>query len=362
MFALPNNTIMNIRPLNLLLFCFFYSLIAHSQDNNKPAKKYQVALVGFYNLENFFDTINDPAKNDEDFLPDGANHYTSSVYWDKISKLSEVISLIGTDITPDGLAIMGCAEVENDTVLNDLVHSRKLVSRGYRIVHYNSPDVRGIDVGLLYNPKYFTPGFSEPLFVPLIEPSGAYHYTRDVLYVEGKFLGEPVYIFVNHWPSRRGGEEASAPSRAIAAQVSRHKIDSITKINPEAKIVLMGDLNDDPVSPSVANIIGAKGDRAEVTPGKMFNPWMSFYKEGIGTLAYQDAWNLFDQIIISYGWLNKNQTGFFYKDAHIFSKPWMINQEGRYKGYPKRTFDFNKYIGGYSDHFPTYTVFLKEMK
>jgi len=344
------------------LFSLFISFIASGQEKAKPEKKFQVALIGFYNLENFYDTIDDPSKNDEEFLPMGANHYNGAVYKDKISKLSDVISLIGTDVTPDGLALMGCAEIENDTVLTDLVHSVKLVDRGYKIVHYNSPDIRGVDVGLLYNPKYFKPGFSEPLFVPLKEPDGAPHYTRDVLYVEGLLLGEPVYIFVNHWPSRRGGEEASAPARAIAAQVDKHKIDSLIKINPDAKIVMMGDLNDDPVSPSVVNVIGAVGDKKDVTRGKMFNPWTAYYKQGIGTLAYNDAWNLFDQIILSSGWLDKNQPGFFFKEARIFSKPWMMQQDGRYRGYPKRTYDFNKYIGGYSDHFPTFTVFLKELK
>jgi hypothetical protein len=344
----------------LFLVCsvlFFFN--AFAQEKEKAEKKYQVALVGFYNLENFYDTIDDPAKNDEEFLPNGANHYTGAVYNDKVSKLSEVISQIGTDVTPDGLALMGCAEIENDTVLNDLVHTPKLISRGYKIVHYNSPDVRGVDVGLLYNPKYFTPVKSEPLFVPLVEPNGTPRYTRDVLFVEGKLLGETIFIFVNHWPSRRGGEEASAPARALAAQQARHKIDSLTKINPEAKIILMGDLNDDPVSPSVTNVIGAKSDRKDVKPGGMFNPWTTFYKEGIGTLAYNDSWNLFDQIIISDGWLHKEQPGFFFKEARIFSKPWMIQQEGRYKGYPKRTYDFNRYIGGYSDHFPTYEIFLR---
>lgn len=346
----------------LILFnVLMFSLFAVAQEKKSPEKKFQVALIGFYNLENFYDTINDPGKNDEEFLPEGANHYTGAVYRDKIGKLSEVISQIGTDISPDGLAIMGCAEIENDTVLTDLVHSPRLDKRGYKIVHYNSPDIRGVDVGLLYNPKYFSPRFSESLFVPLFEPDGAPRFTRDVLYVEGMLLGEPVYIFVNHWPSRRGGEEASAPSRAVAAGVSKHKIDSIVKLNPDAKIILMGDLNDDPVSPSVAKVIGAAGNRESVKPGGMFNPWTNYYKQGIGTLAYQDSWNLFDQIILSSGWLRKDQPGFYFKEARIFSKPWMMQQDGRYKGYPKRTYDFNRYIGGYSDHFPTFTVFYKQV-
>jgi hypothetical protein len=179
--------------------------------------------------------------------------------------------------------------------------------------------------------------------------------------VYGIFNGEGLYVFVNHWPSRRGGEEASAPFRAIAAGVCRHAIDSIIGLNPNAKIVLMGDLNDDPVSPSVAVVLHATGDPKQVQRGDLYNPWVGYYKQGIGTLAYNDSWNLFDQIMLSSAFLDKNQKGFFFKEAKIFSKPWMIQQSGRYKDYPKRTYDFNKYIGGYSDHFPTYIELLKEV-
>ena len=332
------------------------SFAAHAQE-----KKYKVAIVGFYNLENLYDTIDDPSKDDAEFLPGGSYRYTGAVYKDKLTHLSDVISLIGADAFPDGLAVMGCAEIENDTVLNDLARTPKLVSRHYKIVHHNSPDIRGVDVALLYNPKYFTPKYSAPLFVELFEADGSTpRYTRDVLYVEGQLMGEPVHIFVNHWPSRRGGEEASAPYRAIAAGVCRHKMDSIFEKNPNAKVILMGDLNDDPVNLSMTKVIKAKGDVKEVGSGEMYNPWMGYYKQGIGTLAYNDAWNLFDQIVISPAWLDKNQKGLFYKEAGIFKKPWMIQQGGKYKGYPKRTYDFNNYMGGYSDHFPTYLVLLKQ--
>jgi hypothetical protein len=336
-------------------------IVISTFSSEAQEKKYQVVVVGFYNLENLFDTINDPSKDDGEFLPDGSYRYTGKIYKDKLQHLSDVISLIGTDASPEGLAVMGCAEVENDTVLNDLVRMPKLEGRHYKIVHYNSPDIRGVDVGLLYNPKYFTPKYSASLFIPLFESDEVTpRYTRDVLYVEGLLLGEPVFIFVNHWPSRRGGEEASAPYRGIAAGVCRHKIDSIIKINPDAKIILMGDLNDDPVNTSMTKVIGAKGDMRDVKRGDIYNPWMSYYKNGIGTLAYNDAWNLFDQIVISSAWLDKTQKGLFYKGAGIFKKPWLIQTTGKYKGYPKRTYDFNKYMGGYSDHFPTYIILLKQ--
>ena len=349
---------MKIKICNFFLFVF---VIVCSHYSVAQGKKFKVAVVGFYNLENFFDTINDPKINDEEFLPDGAYHNTGEVYLDKIRHLATVISQVGTEFTPDGLAMMGCAEVENEGVLRQLIHDSLLVNRHYSIVHYDSPDLRGIDVGLIYNPKYFTPKFSKPLFVKLPDDNGKPHFTRDVLYVYGLLNGEPVNVFVNHWPSRRGGEEASAPFRAMAAGVCKHAIDSITGLNPDAKIILMGDLNDDPDSPSVAVVLHAKGESKDVLQGDLFNPWMASYKNGIGTLAYNDSWNLFDQIIISSAFLNKDQKGFFFKEAKIFSKPWMIQQSGRYKGYPKRTYDFNKYIGGYSDHFPTYIELLKEV-
>ena len=339
----------------VLLVCF--SLKSYAQKSN-----YSISVVGFYNLENFYDTIDDPNVKDEEFLPGGTKHYTGEVYLDKVQHLANVISLIGTDKTPDGLALMGCAEIENESVLHDLANTPQLVKRGYKVIEYPSPDERGIDVALLYNPKYFVPESSEPLFVDLREPDGSQRKTRDVLFVTGKFNGERIFVFVNHWPSRRGGEEASAPGRAKAAGVSKHKIDSITAINPDAKILLMGDLNDDPVSPSVAVVIGAKGDKDQVQRGGMYNPWVKRFKEGIGTLAYNDSWNLFDQIMLSSGFLDTKQDGVFYHEAEIFSKPWMTQTTGRYKGYPKRTYDFDKYAAGYSDHFPTYIVLLKKVK
>jgi len=337
------------------------SIAAISHVSNAQDKKYKSALIGFYNLENLFDTIDGP-NNDAEFLPGGANRYNASVYRDKLGKLSDVISQIGTDISPEGLVVMGCAEIENETVLMDLVSQQSVKDRRYRIVHYDSPDERGIDVALIYNPKYFTVKHSEKLFVPLPMVDSVARYTRDILYVFGLLDGEPLHLFVNHWPSRRGGEEASAPWRMIAAGVVKHKSDSILNTDPGAGIIIMGDLNDDPISPSVARVLNAKGRKEAVMEKDLYNPWMDYYKNGNGTLAYNDAWNLFDQIIISEGLLNKDEDGFYFADAHIFKKDFLVQKTGRFKGYPKRTYNFNKYVGGYSDHFPTYIVFLKEVK
>jgi hypothetical protein len=341
--------------LPLTLLCYITTSPAQNQS-------YKVSLIGFYNLENLFDTINQPDVKDEEFTPTGANKYTAEVYLDKLDKLSEVISLIGLEDSPDGPAILGFAEIENRSVLKDLVKHPKIKDRNYRIVHYDSPDLRGIDVGLLYNPKYFKVKKSESLFVPLFENDSTPIFTRDILYVFGLFDGEPLHLFVNHWPSRRGGEERSAPLRMKAASIAKAKIDSIISISPNAKIILMGDLNDDPISPSVIKTLGAKIDSSQVQQGDLYNPWNDFYKKGIGTLAYNDAWNLFDQIIISSAFLEKEQKGLRYRKAVIFSKPFMFEKTGRYKGYPKRTYSWGQYIGGYSDHFPTYIVLVKKVK
>ncbi len=342
------------------LLVALFVLILHYQEVSAQQKQYSVGVVGFYNLENLFDTINQPDVNDEEFTPEGTNLYTGKVYLDKLSKLEEVLSQIGTDITPDGLSVFGVAEIENESVLKDLANQPKLKSRSYQIVHYNSPDERGIDVALMYNPKYFNVLGSQALNVPMIGSDGKPHATRDVLYVYGTYGGERMHFFVNHWPSRRGGEEASAPGRALAASVAKSKIDSIMKSDPDSKVVLMGDLNDDPVSPSVTKVLGAKGDKEKVKQSELYNPWVDYYKDGIGTLAYNDAWNLFDQIMVSQAFLPKEQKGFFLQKALIFRKEFMMQNSGRYKGYPKRTFDFGVYMGGYSDHFPTYLVLLKE--
>lgn len=349
--------------LSFMKKTFLFALLATCLLTVSAQKKnYKPIIVGFYNLENLFDTLDNTLINDEEFLPNGPRNYNGTIYFDKLNKLATVISQMGTEMNGDGPALLGVAEVENDTVLNDLVKHKLIEKRNYKIVHYDSKDFRGIDVGLLYNPKYFTVEASDKLYVQLPGGSKDAYYTRDILWVKGKLDGETIHIYVNHWPSRSGGEKRSAPGRNAAAKVCRNHIDSIAKLEPNAKVVVMGDLNDDPINESIANILGAKGKQSDVQKGGLFNPWMDMYKKGVGTLAYQDAWGLFDQIIISQSWLDKNQSGLFYYQQHIFFKEYLVENQGRYKGYPMRTWDGNTYRGGYSDHFPTYLVMLKDEK
>jgi len=339
--------------LLILVFLFF-------QKANCQKQLYKTAIVAFYNLENFYDTIHNPAINDTEFFPNSEKHYNTAVYLTKTSHLATVISQIGTDVNADGPALLGVAEIENDTVLNDLINEPALLKRHYHFIHYDSPDPRGVDVALIYNPKYFTVDTSYRLRVKL--QSGKYYFfTRDILYVKGKLNGETVHILVNHWPSRLGGEQRSEGSREAAAAIAKKQIDLILKNDSTAKIILMGDLNDDPVNASVAKVLGAKANMADVKQNDLYNPWVDLYKKGIGTIAFGDAWGLFDQIILSYEWLDKKQDGFFFYQPHVFNKDFMMENTGRYKSYPMRTWDGNNYRGGYSDHFPSYIILLKRV-
>jgi hypothetical protein len=344
------------------LFFLFFCCIALNVFGQQ--KNYKAAVIAFYNCENFYDTLNDPKTNDEEFTPHGERNYNSKIYWNKVEKLATVVSQIGADASPkiaDGPAILGVAEIENDNVLNDLTHHPLLKERNYKFVHYDSKDIRGVDVALIYNPKYFTITDSKALFVKLPSGSKDSYYTRDVLWVRGKLDGEIVNVYVNHWPSRLGGEERSAPARAAAALVCKNHMDSIFKVDGEQKAIIMGDLNDDPVSPSITKVLKAKAKIEDVTPEGIYNPWTDLYKKGIGTLAYQDAWGLFDQIMITYKWLDKKQDGFFFYQQFVFNRDFLKENQGQYKGYPMRTWDGLLYRGGYSDHFPTYIVMLKRI-
>ena len=340
-----------------LLACLF----ALNSSANAQQNRYKVSLVGFYNLENLYDTVNNPRKNDEEFLPESVRQYNTRIYYDKLGRLSDVISQLGTDVNPEGVALLGVSEIENDTVLTDLVNTPKLKERKLKFVHYDSPDFRGVDVGLLYNPKYFTVVSSAPLFVKIPGGSKDAFYTRDILYVKGLLGGDTIHVYVNHWPSRSCGEERSMPARAAAAQVAKNHIDSLMAVNPNSKVILMGDLNDDPISPSLTKVLKAKSRATETKSNDMFNPWHDLYRKGIGTLAYQDAWGLFDQILVSGALLDKDQNGFFYQKSTIFNKDFLVQKTGKYRGYSKRTWDGTTYNYGYSDHFPVYIMLLQKV-
>lgn len=348
-----------------ILFAISFLLIANqsfAQKGKGKEKQYKAGVIGFYNVENLFDIYDDEEINDEEFLPDGGRNWTKDKYEEKLGNMARVISEVGTDISPDGLAIMGTSEVENLSVLEDLVKEEAIKDRNYEIVHYDSPDKRGIDCAMIYNPKYFKVTESKPLPVILYKEDGSRKYTRDILFVKGEFDGETIYVLVNHWPSRSGGEKRSRPFRNAAAKVCKDTIDNILKVDPNAKFYIMGDLNDDPISPSVKKIMQGVNKPEKVTLKNLYNPMLDFFKKGHGTLAYRDAWSLFDQILMSKACLKGNTDGYFLHKTKVFKKSYMIQKTGQYKGYPFRTFGGGEYQGGYSDHLPVYVVLLKEVE
>ena len=302
----------------IFLTGLFASLIAVACFAQKPYK------VVFYNFENLFDTIHDPGVLDEEFTPEGPKKWNSAKYTRKIGNLERVLFDIAAE-DKDYPVVIGVSEIENRSVMEDVIAQPKLAPGNYRIVHYDSPDARGVDVD-----------------------------------------SEPFFFLVSHWPSRLGGKEASAPKRLAAAKQVKHIVDSVTAANPATKVVVMGDLNDDATDDSIVEGLRAKGKIKEVGKGDMFNPFIGLLKAGYGTLAYRDEWNLFDNIIVSEN-LATGSTGSlkiqpagnskFY--GGIFRRPYMIQKEGQYKGYPLRTFVGNDFQGGFSDHFPVYIYIAK---
>lgn len=327
-----------------------------SQDLDK-SKQYFVGCVGFWNVENLYDTIDGP-NDDAEYLPKSANLWNTERYKTKLDHLGQVISEMGTEVTPDGVAVLGLCEIETKGVLEDLVKTPKLKTRNYQIVHYDSPDLRGVDVALIYQPKYFTVKASKKFRVVL--PQDSTRPTRDILLVSGLFDGEMMHFIVNHWPSRRGGEQASVPGRVAAAKVCRGIVDSLSKADAKAKVIIMGDLNDDPTNESVTTFLKAKGKREKLKEGEMFNSSYENFKKGIGTLGYNDAWNLFDQMIMTQALINDNYKSYTFNKYKIFNKPYVRQDYGNFKGYPFRTFSGGAYTAGYSDHFAVYCFLMKE--
>ena len=369
---------MKIKKIVLFLAVAFTILDANAQE-----KKYRVHTVAFYNFENLFDTINNP-NNDDEWTPNGLQRWTSKKYNQKLENLSRVLMQIGTnEQQKEAPTFIGCSEVENRGVLEDLVKHPNLAKSDYGIVHFESPDKRGIDVGFLYQKKYFKPtSFTNiPLLVyrnknaTIKQETGSPEdksetdkievttnkrvFTRDILLVTGFLDGEEITILVNHWPSRAGGEKKSSPFREAAGRLNRKIMDSIYKVNPNAKIITMGDLNDGTSNKSVKEGIGAKLKKSEVKRFGVYNPFEQMAKEGNATLFYRDAGDIFDQILVSETLIQQDYSSFRYWKAGIFNKPFMIEKTGQYKGYPLR---HSANEVGFSDHFPVYVYLIKEIK
>jgi len=358
------------------------------------AQKKVLYGVGFYNVENLFDTQHDPGKNDHEFLPTGSYQWTEQKYTAKLHNIAQVLSELCTEFgskkNPAGAAVIGLSEVENSRALEDLLREPALAARGYRYVHFDGPDRRGIDVALLYNPKAFR--LVEAQLIPYIYPTesqpdvdlGFYidengrvkgypyqngllrgdttYITRGFLTVEGYLGDEKFYFIVNHWPSRG----AQSPVRERAGYQVRRLKEALLKQDPEARIVIMGDLNDDPGDLSVTSpeALAAKSDKNACAPHDLYNPWYDMlYKQGVGTLYYRGKWNLFDQIIFTGNLLNTaDKSRLHLLTNAVFSRDYLLQTEGKYKGAPKRTTAGGTWLNGYSDHLPTQIFLVKDAR
>ena len=336
------------------------------------AGKKQNYIIGFYNLENLFDTYNDPVKNDEEFLPEGKNQWTDVKYRKKLHNMATVIRSMA-QTNGRFHTILGVSEIENRLVLEDLVSQPEIASANYQIVHYDGPDARGVDVALLYRPDNFKLIDSES--IPFDFNSGTIEFamneeeqksfkTRDILMVHGLLDGEEFAVYVAHLPSRIGGKGWDLRSRG--AEIIYSHAMQMEKRYPGIKIVVMGDMNDNPTDRSMAEFMHGREKPEQVGKEDFFSPFLSMLKAGYGSLAYQGVWNIYDIILVNEALLNAPDGGVKIRPVGkkgfygvIFKKPFMITQSGQYKGTPFRTFSSGAFIGGYSDHFPTYIVLEK---
>lgn len=341
---------------------------SHNQNASKPGngdKSYKVNTVAFYNVENLFDTIDDPNTQDEKSpIMDLDKDIRGEIYWKKNENMAKVIADVGSDVAKNAPVLVGLAEIENRVVLEDLVNDDHLKDGNYGIAHFDSPDYRGIDVALLYQKDIFHPTSTsahEVVIYDIDNPENRY-YTRDVLLVTGELDGDEMHVLVNHWPSRYGGEKRSRKNREVAAAVNKRLVDSLYDEDPKSKVIIMGDMNDGPYNSSMKNVLKAKANPEDVKPGGIYNPMENMLKKkGLGTIGYQDSWDLFDQILVNHEMLEKDYSTYRYWKAGIFNPAYLTNEEGRWKGYPFRSYADGEFTGGYSDHYPVYMYLIKEV-
>jgi len=350
----------NIRHSLIVIF-----VLAFISINAQEKKKYKIHTVAFYNVENLFDTINDTTKYDEASpIMEMNASIRAEVYEKKVKNMAKVVSDIGYDDTNNTPVIIGVSEVENRQVLVDLVNDSQLLNKDYGIIHFDSPDKRGIDVALLYQKSLFKPIETSSHELLIYDDSSRKRvYTRDQLLVSGELEGDLIHVIVNHWPSRSGGEARSRFKRVAAGKLNKRIIDSLQSIDPYAKIITMGDFNDNPTNDSMKKELKTESDKERVKLKGIYNPYEDqFKKMGLGTTGYRDSWSLFDMILFTQPFLEKDYSSFRFYKAGIFNKSYLTNKEGRFKGYPFRSYDYGGFSGGYSDHFPVYIYLIKEVE
>ena len=342
------------------LFFLAYLLLSlnllYSQTDSK--KNYLVNTIAFYNVENLFDTINDPKTWDDDRTPKGKDRWTSIIYNKKIKNIAKVIADIGSDVTNSSPSVIGLCEIENKRVLIDLIKTKSLKKENYGIVHFDSPDERGVDVAMLFKTNRFRPKHAKAFPLFLKKSNGEIDYTRDHLLVSGYLDNELIHFIINHWPSRSGGIMKSEPNRILAGKLNKKIIDSILFSNPKAKIISMGDFNDNPEDKSIKPILKTVFKKTNIKNGQLYNPMEELFKKGYGSYKYRGKWDMIDQFILSKN-LVEDKNGLFFLKAGVFNKKYLINPSGKYEGYPYKSFAGGKFLNGYSDHFPIYLYLAK---
>ena len=298
-----------------------------------------------YNVENLFDTVDDPKVPDEEFLPASEKKWDNEKYQKKLADIARVISEVNPLELPE---VVGLVEVENQQVLEDLVNAGKLKGQ-YAIIHEESPDYRGIDVALIYRKDAFSETTHEVL--PVTFPDDPEFKTRDILHVTGKIKNKTVHVFVNHWPSRIGGDEKTEPKRVLAASVLKKKVDELCAADPKARIIIMGDMNDEPANKSLMEALGAESPDSKAL---LVNLMMPDDANGKGTYFYSGNWNMLDNLVVSKSVLKGKGMLVEGQKGNIFSNDWMIFTNKNGNKIPNRSYVGNKYVGGVSDHFPVY--------
>lgn len=339
-----------MRKISLILVLCVMTLCAIAQSSHNKA------VVGFYNVENLFDTIDDPLKNDEQFLPDGDYRWGSARYEAKLKSLSKVIAEMAR--LEGGLVVLGVSEIENEQVLLDLAATELLKPYRLSVCHHESPDHRGVDVAFFYDASRFK--ILSTRAFPTIVPNNPDFITRDQWLMTGILDGvDTLDIVVNHWPSKSGGEKRSLPGRIAAGQLGRQIADSVLHSRPNAKFIYMGDLNDNPTSKCIIAEMNTKTKPENLTQYDLYNPMWKLFRDGLGSYAYRDSWEMLDNIIISGGLVNAVPGTYKFRSAHIFRKDYLFTKSGSYMDYPYRTFAGGNYQGGYSDHLPVYIVLTR---
>ena len=341
-------------------------LMSLSASAQKTQQNY---VIGFYNLENLFDIYDDPVKNDNEFLPEGKNKWTQAKYEKKLHNMAKVIRSMA-DNNKRWHTILGISEIENRLVIEDLVSQPEIADANYQIVHYDSPDRRGVDVALLYKPDQFTYLDSESIpfdfnsDIDFSDTDTSYFKTRDILMVHGLIAGEHFAFYVAHLPSRIGGKGGNLRGRG--GEIIYNHAMMMEEKYPGIKIVAMGDMNDNPTDDSMAKYLHGQERLENVTPTEFYSPYISMLKAGYGSLCYQGVWSIYDLELVNYNLahapngglkiqpVTKNHGKEYY--GVVFKRPWMTTQKGQYKGYPFRTFSNGAFVGGFSDHYPTYIV------